>query len=525
MPTVIVLIVLLLALTYLAIAVFSKKKKKKSDGKKLPPAPKWRLPVIGHAAYLDKDKPFEQIDKWSKELGDVMTVHFGMDPVIVVSRERLLNEAFLKKSSNFSGRPSLFVHESCWGKGLVIRDGKEALSLRSFIMSTIRQRIVSSADCIQSLVSTETSHLIERLTARIRDAEASTSSASESFATTSTMTSSFATTSIEDDLFYVVGNVMTQLAFGRRYDHGSVEFRNNASWLTTTTELMQRTAMITFLPWLRWIPYFKYFEIKRKAAEVHATMIDDIQIRRKSGDYLNHSQHDLMSVFMRRIDEEAERIKLEDDGSLFTDDMLARIMTELFFAGIQTECNTFGWAFLYLAIHQDVQEKARQHIWNEIGREGEIRFENRRNLPYIEALVAEVQRIANVAPFGLFHKNHEETTLDGYTIPAGSIVMMNLYSTLLDESVFEDPRSFLPERFLSPSGELDQRAMKRSVPYGVGSRVCMGEIIARTELFTVIGSLLQKFRFSLIEGEEYSTEQKMQLTIQSKKYRLRIDLA
>ncbi|GMT05771.1 hypothetical protein PENTCL1PPCAC_27945 [Pristionchus entomophagus] len=513
MPTVIVLI--LLTLTYLAIALFTKKRK--SNGKKLPPAPKWRLPVIGHAAYLDKDKPFEKIDQWSKELGDVMTVHFGMDPVIVVSRERLLNEAFLKQSSNFSGRPSLFVHESCWGKGLVIRDGKEALSLRSFIMSTIRQRIVSSADCVQSLVSTETSHLIERLTARIRDAEASASTM------TSSASECFATTSIEDDLFYVVGNVMTQLAFGRRYDHGSVEFRNNASWLTTTTELMERTAMITFLPWLRWIPYFKYFEIKRKAAEVHETMIDDIQSRRKSGDYLDHSQHDLMSVFMRRIDEEAEKM-LEDDGSLFTDDMLARIMTELFFAGIQTECNTFGWAFLYLAIHQDVQERAREHIWNEIGRDGEIRFENRRNLPYIEALVAEVQRISNVAPFGLFHKNHEETTLDGYTIPAGSIVMMNLYSTLLDESVFEDPRSFRPERFLSPSGDLDQRAMKRSVPYGIGSRVCMGEIIARTELFTVIGSLLQNFRFSLIEGEEYSTEQTMQLTIQSKKYRLRIDL-
>ncbi|KAF8385788.1 hypothetical protein PRIPAC_74930 [Pristionchus pacificus] len=510
MPTVIV--ALLIALTYLAVSLWTRGKEEKK-GKKLPPAPKWRLPVIGHAAYLDKDKPFEQIHQWSKELGDVMTVHFGMDPVIVVSRERMLNEAFLKQSSNFSGRPSLFVHESCWGKGLVIRDGKEALSLRSFIMSTIRQRIVSSADCIQSLVSTETTHLIDRISARVRDHETPSSSAE-----------SFAVTSIEDDLFYVVGNVMTQLAFGRRYDHGSIEFKNNASWLTTTTELMERTAMITFLPWLRWIPYFKYFEIKKKAAEVHATMTEDIHRRRESGDYLDHSEHDLMSVFMRRIDDESERIKNGED-SLFTDDMLARIMTELFFAGIQTECNTFGWAFLYLAINQDIQDKARKHIWDEIGRDGEIRFENRRNLPYIEALVAEVQRIANVAPFGLFHKNHEETTLDGYTIPAGSIVMMNLYSTLLDESVFADPKAFRPERFLTPAGELDQRTMKRSVPYGVGSRVCMGEIIARTELFTVIGSLLQKFRFSLIEGEQYSTEPKLQLTVQAQKYRLRIEFA
>ncbi|GMR45681.1 hypothetical protein PMAYCL1PPCAC_15876, partial [Pristionchus mayeri] len=241
-------------------------------------------------------------------------------------------------------------------------------------------------------------------------------------------------------------------------------------------------------------------------------------------DYLDESHHDIMAVFMRRIDEESEKINYGDE-SLFNDDMLARIMTELFFAGIQTECNTFGWAFLYLAKQQDIQEKARQHIWNEVGREAEIRFENRRQLPYIEALVAEVQRIANVAPFGLFHKNHQETTLDGYTIPAGSIVMMNLYSTLLDENVFADPSSFNPDRFLTPSGELDKRAMKRSVPYGIGSRICIGEIIARTELFTVIGTLLQKFRFSLIEGQEYSTEQTMQLTIQAKKYSLRIDFA
>ncbi|GMT08710.1 hypothetical protein PFISCL1PPCAC_7 [Pristionchus fissidentatus] len=510
MPTVLLVFIL----TLFTVVVVLSRNSDRRNKKKLPPAPKWCLPVIGHAAYLDKNKPFEQIDQWSKELGDVMTVHFGMDPVIVVSRERLLNDAFLRQSSNFSGRPSLFVHESCWGKGLVIRDGKEALALRSFIMSSIRQRLISSSDCIQSLVSTETSHLIDRLSDRIRSIP-------------STSTASFAVTSIEDDLFYVVGNVMTQLAFGRRYDHGSVEFKDNASWLTVTTELMERTAMITFLPWLRWVPYFKYFEMKKKAAVVHATMMGDIRERRETGDYLSHSHHDLMSVFMRRIDHENAKIKTGEDeaDSIFSDDMLARIMTELFFAGIQTECNTFGWAFLYLAIHQDIQDKAREHIWNEIGKEGEIRFENRRNLPYLEALVAEVQRIANVAPFGLFHKNYEEATLDGYTIPAGSIVMMNLYSTLLDESVFEAPREFRPERFLTPEGDLDQKVMKRSLPYGVGSRVCMGETIARTELFTVIGSLLQKFRFSLIPGHEYSTEQNMQLTIQAKKHQLRIDFA
>ncbi|GMR45680.1 hypothetical protein PMAYCL1PPCAC_15875, partial [Pristionchus mayeri] len=68
-----VLLAILLLLIYFVLSVLARNKGK---GRNLPPAPKWRLPIIGHAAYLDKDKPFEQIDKWSKELGDVMTVHF-----------------------------------------------------------------------------------------------------------------------------------------------------------------------------------------------------------------------------------------------------------------------------------------------------------------------------------------------------------------------------------------------------------------------------------------------------------------
>ena len=65
--------------------------------------------------------------------------------------------------------------------------------------------------------------------------------------------------------------------------------------------------------------------------------------------------------------------------------------------------------------------------------------------------------------------------------------------------------------------------MRLSVPYGIGPRICMGETIARTELFTVIGTLLQHFKFSRLPGRDYSTEPEMELTLHSKKYEVRID--
>ncbi len=85
-------------------------------------------------------------------------------------------------------------------------------------------------------------------------------------------------------------------------------------------------------------------------------------------EYKDPKKCDLTSVFLRKIDEvnqnSGEKKELEE--KCFSKTKLARIMTEMFFAGIQTECNTFGWAFLYFIEHPEVQEKCREQIWQEV---------------------------------------------------------------------------------------------------------------------------------------------------------------
>uniref|UniRef100_A0A914DTF6 Cytochrome P450 n=1 Tax=Acrobeloides nanus TaxID=290746 RepID=A0A914DTF6_9BILA len=458
---------------------------------------------------LDKEKPFESIDRLSKQLGDVFSMNFGNERVVVISRDRLFREAFLKDGHNFSGRPSLFVHESCWGKGHVINDGPETVELRRFFGNFIRQKLQGkSGKSLQEIVDEEVEQMIQRVDTNLAKGENQLD--------------------IEDAVFYAIGNVMTRLILGRSCPHGSEEFRQSAAWLKTTTELMERTAPLTFLPWLRYFPFkgFGYWEMKKQARKVNQMMMDDIKMRRQTKEYLDQSNNDLTTNLLRKIDEIKQNDLQKKDPSLkcYSDEMTARIMTEMFFAGIQTECGTFSWAFLYLVEFPDVQERLRGLIHKTFGQDGKVHWSERQKIPYLEATVMEVQRCANIAPFGIFHRNRQEAILDGYQIPKDSIILMNIWSTMRDFQLFPEPEKFNPERFLTKDGsEIDKDSLHGLYPYGIGPRICLGESIARCELFTVIGTLLQKYRFRKIPNVEYNMERKMQLIIQPDPYKLVIE--
>ncbi|VDK62337.1 unnamed protein product [Anisakis simplex] len=241
---------------------------------------------------------------------------------------------------------------------------------------------------------------------------------------------------IEQTVFYVVGNVLTSFLFGRTYPHGSLEFKYVSAFSWQLFDLL--TAQI-------------HHEIQ--AAEVHQMMRDELEQRLQSQGsiayrsvkfhYKDESKSDLTSVLLRKLDEvRSDRSATVIEQRNFNEDRIAMLMTEMFFAAIQTECNTFGWAFLYFIEHPQVQQKCRQQILAKFGTESRVRWSDRVHLPYVEATVFEVQRCANIAPFSVFHRNYHATTLDGYYVPANSTILMNLYSTLMDPNCFRGELHF-----------------------------------------------------------------------------------
>uniref|UniRef100_A0A673GIW3 Uncharacterized protein n=1 Tax=Sinocyclocheilus rhinocerous TaxID=307959 RepID=A0A673GIW3_9TELE len=101
---------------------------------------------------------------------------------------------------------------------------------------------------------------------------------------------------------------------------------------------------------------------------------------------------------------------------------------------------------------------------------------------------------------------------------AGTAVIGSLTSVLFDEFEWETPHSFNPGHFLDAEGKFRRR--DAFLPFSLGKRVCLGEQLARMELFLFFSSLLQCFTFSSPAGVDPSMDYKLGTTRCSQPYQL-----
>ncbi|KAF0306383.1 Cytochrome P450 2C28 [Amphibalanus amphitrite] len=186
---------------------------------------------------------------------------------------------------------------------------------------------------------------------------------------------------------------------------------------------------------------------------------------------------------------------------LFTKRHMLRCMMDLFIAGYDTTTSTLRWAFIYLTLHPEVQRKVQEEITNVVGKERPPAISDRTRMPYTEAFIMETQRMANIAPTGVEHVTREEIQLGGYTIPRGAQVISLLMAVHMDEKHFPEPEVFRPERFLDDQGRV--KPNRALMPFSVGKRSCLGEALARAELFLFVTGLLQRFTIRFPDGFDH----------------------
>ena len=101
---------------------------------------------------------------------------------------------------------------------------------------------------------------------------------------------------------------------------------------------------------------------------------------------------------------------------------------------------------------------------------------------------------SSIAPATLMHKAMQTVEIEGFSIPEGSLLIGNFLSTHMDPEFWDEPEKFKPERFLDDEGKI-LKETQNFFPLSVGKRVCLGESLARVELFIFFTALVRDLEF------------------------------
>ena len=110
------------------------------------------------------------------------------------------------------------------------------------------------------------------------------------------------------------------------------------------------------------------------------------------------------------------------------------------------------------------------------------------------AALMEIQRCAIVAPGSLPHTLLKDTVVNGYKFKKHTVFFTNVQKLLMDPIQFPEPEKYRPERFLDQDGNILRN--EYLVPFGIGKRICMGETLAKNEMFIFFVRMMQRLKFS-----------------------------
>lgn len=164
----------------------------------------------------------------------------------------------------------------------------------------------------------------------------------------------------------------------------------------------------------------------------------------------------------------------------------------LYAGGADTTVSSIYAFFKAMVLYPDIAAEAQAEIDSVIGPDRLPSFADRNDMPYVNALVLEVLRWNAVGPLGVPHMVKQDDIHNGFLIPKGALVIPNIWKMQHDPSIYSDPMTFNPKRFLGPNPELDPRHMC----FGFGRRICPGRVLADASIFISCAMTLAVFNIS-----------------------------
>ncbi|XP_060800059.1 cytochrome P450 2M1-like [Neoarius graeffei] len=448
------------------------KSRGKEEYRRLPPGPA-PAPVVGNFFQVRVKEPYKYYLELSKKHGSVFTLWFANTPVVVISGYQALKDTMIGMGNEFSGRENYpLAMKITNGYGVLVSSGERWKQLRRFSLLNLKNFGMGRRS-IEDKVKEEASCLVQTF-----------------------RTFGDSAFSPKDMIDKAMCNVICSILFGQRFESndphlkliiGTVDdyFKVLSSPLGQAYNIFPKIVSLSLGP-LR--------DMFSKIEKVRGLIKLEAEARMKTLD-LSSPPKDFIEAFLFQIEAEKHNPRTE-----FHMNNLVGTVWSLCNAGIETTASTISQSLLLMMKHPDIQARVQKEIDKVVGRDRCPSIDDRQNMPYTDAVIHEVQRTLDIAPIAVPHKIFHDTEFKNYLIPKGTIVLPLLCSVLSDPKLWKNPDNFDPENFLDEEGQFKRN--DAFVVFGMGKRACLGESLARVELFIMFTSLLQHFTFRATQPPE-----------------------
>ncbi|XP_785753.4 cytochrome P450 2U1 [Strongylocentrotus purpuratus] len=442
------------------------------DGKKikLPPGPTaW--PLVGSIPFLIRSKlpPLDLLTALADDHGDILRLRIMTTEVVILSSYDIIKEAY--NHPNLQGRPRIVPIEDYIGRrniGVAGSSGPVWREHRQFVFSAFRH-FSTGPQNIDHIIHVEARTLVSEVSTLSR----------KPF-------------NPHKVLNNAVSNVIAVMLFGKAYNYADDDFNQLQEIINTNLQEAASGGIYLFIPFLAKVPFSPANKIKqgikrftdftKKIVNEHRHVFEPDHPR------------DIIDLYLKKIQEDHEG----GIESSFDETNLHVLCGDLFGASTETTNASLKWSILYMMIHPEVQTKVQEELDRVVGRDRLPELDDRASLPFTLATLHEIQRMGHVFPLSIPHACTADMRLADYDIPEGTLVVSNLWRLSRDSRLWSDPDEFRPDRFLNESGDcIKPEAL---IPFSIGKRVCIGESIARKEIFVFFSSLLHRFHFSIPAG-------------------------
>ncbi|NXG26086.1 CP1A5 protein, partial [Grallaria varia] len=468
-------------------------------GLKSPPGPRG-YPILGNVLELRKDTHLT-LTKLSQKYGDVMEIRIGMRRVLVLSGLETIKQALIKQGEDFMGRPDLYSFRYVAdGQSLAfspdsgeVWKARRKLAQNALKTFSIAPSPTSSSTCLlEEHVSKEAEYLVTKFLQLMEE--------EKSF-------------DLNQYLVVSVANVICAMCFGKRYEHNDQELLSVVNLSNEFGDVAASGNPADFIPLLRYLPSRSmkvFIDFNKSFLRFLQKMVKE--------HYETYDENNIRDITDSLIEQCLEKKVETNTTTQIPKEKIVNLVNDIFGAGFDTVTTALSWSLLYLVTYPDIQERIQKELDQTIGRERRPRLSDRAKLPYTEAFILELFRHSSFLPFTIPHSTTKDTVLNGYYIPKDRCVFINQWQVNHDEKLWKDPETFNPERFLCAEGtKVNKEDGEKVLVFGLGKRRCIGEPIARWQVFLFLSTLLQQLEFSVCSGKKVDMTPLYGLTLKHKR--------